>query len=163
VRWMAPILSFTGEEVWEQLAGENSSVFLHTWHVLPEQADQADLLDRWTRIRAIRAEVQKELEVVRVAGGIGSSLQAEVTLHASPDTRALLSPLGDDLRFVLITSQARVIPSEADRVEVAPSSAKKCERCWHYRDDVDAHAEHPGLCGRCVSNLYGEGEARSHA
>jgi isoleucyl-tRNA synthetase len=128
-----------------------------------EQADQADLLDRWTRIRAIRAEVQKELEVVRVAGGIGSSLQAEVTLFAGPDTRALLSPLGDDLRFVLITSQARVIPSEADCIEVTPSSAKKCERCWHYRDDVDAHAEHPGLCGRCVSNLYGEGEVRSHA
>mgnify|MGYP001045089907 CR=1 FL=1 len=183
VRWMAPILSFTGEEVWEQLsapsptlpraAGEGAnagpkpinetSVFLHTWHDLPEQADQTDLLDRWTRIRAIRAEVQKELEVVRVAGGIGSSLQAEVTLFAGPDTRDLLSPLGDDLRFVLITSQARVIPSEADCIEVTPSTAKKCERCWHYRDDVDAHAEHPGLCGRCVSNLYGEGEVRSHA
>jgi isoleucyl-tRNA synthetase len=162
VRWMAPILSFTGEEVWGQLAGDDS-VFLHTWHALPTQADEADLLDRWTRIRAVRAEVQKELEVVRVAGGIGSSLQAEVTLQASPDIQALLSPLGDDLRFVLITSQARVIPSETDRVEVTPSSAKKCERCWHYRDDVDAHAEHPGLCGRCVSNLYGEGEVRSHA
>jgi isoleucyl-tRNA synthetase len=182
-RWMAPILSFTGEEVWEQLAapsptlpraaGEganarpkpinDSSVFLHTWHVLPEQADQTDLRERWTRIRAVRAEVQKELEIVRVAGGIGSSLQAEVTLHANPDTQALLSPLGDDLRFVLITSQARVIPSEADRVEVTPSSAKKCERCWHYRDDVDYHPEHPGLCGRCVSNLYGDGEVRSHA
>jgi isoleucyl-tRNA synthetase len=164
VRWMAPILSFTGEEVWEQLAGsDDTSVFLDTWHALPEQADQTDLLDRWTRIRAVRAEVQKELEVVRVAGGIGSSLQAEVTLHASPDTQALLSPLGDDLRFVLITSQARLIPSDADRVDVSPSSAKKCERCWHYRDDVDSHPEHPGLCGRCVSNLYGDGEVRSHA
>jgi isoleucyl-tRNA synthetase len=111
----------------------------------------------------VRADVQKELETVRVAGGIGSSLQAEVTLHASADTQALLAPLGDDLRFVLITSQARVVAAEADRVEVTPSAAKKCERCWHYRDDVDAHAEHPGLCGRCVSNLYGEGEARTHA
>jgi isoleucyl-tRNA synthetase len=162
-RWMAPILSFTGEEVWEQLAGENSSVFLQTWHALPEQLDQDELLDRWTRIRAIRAEVQKELEVVRVGGGIGSSLQAEVTLFAGADTQALLGPLGDDLRFVLITSQARVIPSDADCIEVIPSSAKKCERCWHYRDDVDAHSEHPGLCGRCVSNLYGKGEVRSHA
>jgi isoleucyl-tRNA synthetase len=163
-RWMAPILSFTGEEVWEQLSGSpDTSVFLDTWHMLPEQADQNDLLERWTRIRAIRAEVQKELEVVRVAGGIGSSLQAEVTLFAGPDTQALLGPLGDDLRFVLITSQARVIPSDADCIEVIPSSAKKCERCWHYRDDVDAHSEHPGLCGRCVSNLYGEGEVRSHA
>jgi isoleucyl-tRNA synthetase len=162
-RWMAPILSFTGEEVWTQLAGEDSSVFLHTWHELPAQAGEADLLERWTRIRAIRAEVQKELETVRVAGAIGSSLQAEVTLQASDDTQALLAPLGDDLRFVLITSQARVVAADSDHVEVTPSAAKKCERCWHYRDDVDAHADHPGLCGRCVSNLYGDGEARIHA
>ena len=163
-RWMAPILSFTGEEVWSELSGNpNDSVFLHTWHELPAQADEAALLERWTRIRAVRADVQKELETVRVAGGIGSSLQAEVILHASPDTRALLAPLGDDLRFVLITSQARVVAAAADRVEVTPSAVKKCERCWHYRDDVDAHAEHPGLCGRCVTNLYGDGEARSHA
>jgi isoleucyl-tRNA synthetase len=161
-RWMAPILSFTGEEVWAQLAGDDS-VFLHNWHDLPAQAGEADLLERWTRIRAVRAEVQKELETVRVAGGIGSSLQAEVTLHASPGTQALLGALGDDLRFVLITSQARVAAADADRVEVTPSAAKKCDRCWHYRDDVDAHAEHPGLCGRCVSNLYGDGEVRSHA
>ncbi|MDZ7595943.1 MAG: isoleucine--tRNA ligase [Thiobacillus sp.] len=162
-RWMAPILSFTGEEVWTQLGGEDSSVFLHTWHELPAQAGEVDLLERWTRIRAVRAEVQKELETVRVAGGIGSSLQAEVTLHASPDTQALLAPLGDDLRFVLITSQARIVAADADHVEVTPSAAKKCERCWHYRDDVDTHADHPGLCGRCVSNLYGDGEARTHA
>jgi isoleucyl-tRNA synthetase len=190
VRWMAPILSFTGEEVWSQLANplpnplpqagehpeghkganaepkpinEDSSVFLHTWHTLPAQADAAALLERWTRIRAIRADVQKELETVRVAGGIGSSLQAEVTLHASPATQALLAPLSDDLRFVLITSQAHVVAADADRIVVIPSAAKKCERCWHYRDDVDAHAEHPGLCGRCISNLHGEGEARIHA
>ena len=161
-RWMAPILSFTGEEVWAQLAGEDS-VFLHTWHALPEQAEASSLLDRWTRIRAVRAEVQKELETVRVAGGIGSSLQAEVTLHASPATQALLAPLGDDLRFVLITSQARVAAADVDRVEVTPSAAKKCDRCWHYRDDVDAHAGHPSLCGRCVANLHGDGEVRSHA
>ncbi|MDP1925387.1 MAG: isoleucine--tRNA ligase [Thiobacillus sp.] len=161
-RWMAPILSFTGEEVWTQLAGDDS-VFLHTWHTLPEQTDPVDLLDRWTRIRAIRAEVQKDLETVRAAGGIGSSLQAEVTLHANPDTHALLASLGDDLRFVLITSQARLVASEFDRIEVTPSAAKKCERCWHYRDDVDTHADHPGLCGRCVSNLTTAGEARSHA
>ncbi len=161
-RWMAPILSFTGEEVWAELTGEDS-VFLHTWHELPAQADEAGLLERWTRIRAVRADVQRELETVRVAGGIGSSLQAEVTLHASPETQTLLAPLGDDLKFVLITSQARVVAADADRIEVTPSAAKKCERCWHYRDDVDAHAEHPGLCGRCVSNLYGDGEVRSHA
>jgi isoleucyl-tRNA synthetase len=177
VRWMAPILSFTGEEVWEQLsplpqAGEGAnagpepthdSVFLHTWYALPALPDAESLLDRWTRIRTVRAMVSKELERVRVAGGIGSSLQGEVTLHACPDTHALLAPLGDDLRFVLITSQARLVAADADRVEVTPSAARKCVRCWHYRADVDAHAEHPGLCGRCVANLYGAGEARSHA
>jgi isoleucyl-tRNA synthetase len=150
--------------VWGELSGSSDdSVFLHTWHELPSQAGEADLLDRWTRIRMGRAAVQKELETVRVAGGIGSSLQAEVTLHAAPETYATYAPLGDDLRFVLITSQARLLPAETDRIEIAPSAAKKCERCWHYRDDVDAHADHPGLCGRCVSNLYGDGEARTHA
>ena len=162
VRWMAPILSFTGEEVWTQLAGDDS-VFLHTWYDLPAQTDEAGLLDRWTHIRAIRAEVQKELETVRAAGGIGSSLQAEITLHACNETQALLAPLGDDLRFVLITSQARIVTAEADRVDVTPSTAKKCERCWHYRDDVDSHTDHPGLCERCISNLAGNGGARTHA
>jgi isoleucyl-tRNA synthetase len=171
VCWMAPILSFTAEEVWGELAGNaDDSVFLHTWHALPcsprpsgEKSTDSTLIERWTAIRAVRAEAQKELETVRAAGGIGSSLQAEVTLHASPATRALLDPLGDDLRFVLITSQARVVAAQADRVEVIPSTARKCERCWHYRDDVDAHPDHPGLCGRCVSTLHGPGEARSHA
>src|SRR3569832_67826 len=141
----------------------NLSDFDPKAHALPAEADEADLLERWTRIRAVRAEAQKELETVRGAGGIGSSLQAEVTLHASPATQALLTPLGDDLRFVLITSQARVVAAEADRVDVTPSAAKKCERCWHYRDDVDADASHPGLCGRCVANLSGKGEVRNHA
>ena len=162
-RWMAPILSFTAEEVWTQLAGEDDSVFFHLWHALPAQAGEAELLSRWDRIRVVRADVQKELETVRAAGGIGSSLQAEVTLHARPDTHALLAPLGEDLRFVFITSQARVVPAETDRIEVTPSTARKCERCWHYRSDVDADAAHPGLCGRCVSNLSGDGEERSHA
>ncbi len=163
VRWMAPILSFTGEEVWTQLAGENDSVFLHTWHQLPDLADEAALLDRWKKIRDGRTAVQKELENLRVAGGIGSSLQADVTLFASPSTYATFAPLGDDLRFVLITSQARLVAAEVDRIEVTASTAKKCERCWHYRADVDTHAEFPGLCGRCVSNLAGAGEVRNHA
>ncbi|MBN8761293.1 MAG: isoleucine--tRNA ligase [Thiobacillus sp. 65-69] len=163
-RWMAPILSFTGEEVWGELVtNADDSVFLHTWHALPDQAGADDLLARWSRIRAVRADVQKELETVRIAGGIGSSLQAEVALHASPATLALLEPLGDDLRFVLITSKATLVAAEADHVVVTPSQAKKCDRCWHWRDDVDSHPDHPGLCGRCVENLYGPGEVRSHA
>jgi isoleucyl-tRNA synthetase len=163
VRLMAPILSFTGEEVWSHLQRPDDSVFFHTWHDLPQPAAAQDLLARWARIRAVRAAVQKELEALRVAGGIGSSLQAEVEIHASPATFALLEPLGDDLRFVLITSQARVIPADTDRIVVTPSSAKKCARCWHYRADVDSDPAHPGLCGRCVANRFGAGEAREHA
>ena len=161
-RWMAPILSFTGEEVWGELAGNaDDSVFLHTWHALP--AADIQLIERWTRIRAVRALVSKELETVRAAGHIGSSLQAEITLHASPETFALLSPLGDDLRFVFIVSRCTLATADSDRVDVTPSTAQKCERCWHWRDDVDADPAHSGLCGRCVENLYGAGEIRSHA
>jgi isoleucyl-tRNA synthetase len=143
-------------------------VFLHTWHALPEQPDNVEfsLQTRWGLIRLVRATVQKEMETKRAAGAIGSSLQAEIEIQVpanAKDIRNALDSLGDDLRFVLITSQARVVASEADRVEVTPSTAKKCDRCWHYRDDVDAHPDHPGLCGRCVSNLHGTGEARSHA
>ncbi|MGK2953705.1 MAG: isoleucine--tRNA ligase [Thiobacillus sp.] len=165
-RWMAPILSFTGEEVWTELAGSSdNSVFLHTWHDLPSQANEADLLDRWHLIRAVRGEVQKKLETLRAAGEIGSSLQAEVALRLSAAHHESIASLGDDLRFVLITSQAiATLDNDTDiQIDAQPSTAKKCERCWHYRDDVDAHADHPGLCGRCVSNLHGDGEARTHA
>jgi isoleucyl-tRNA synthetase len=166
VRWMAPILSFTAEEVWSELGeGADDSVFLHTWHALPmiDLKAQHDLIDDWHHIRKIRGQVQKELESKRVAGTIGSSLQAAVTLHASPDTHALLSPLGDDLRFVLIVSHCTLLAAEADRIEVAPARGVKCERCWHVREDVGVDLAHPGLCGRCVSNLHGSGEARRHA
>ena len=162
-RLMAPILSFTAEEVFAQISAPDDSVFLHVWHPLPAQPDEANLLQRWARIREIRAEVQKQLEAVRVSGAIGSSLQAEVDIDASPDTLALLAPLGDDLRLVLITSQARVHAAEKDAINVTPSTQAKCERCWHYRADVNTAPDHPGLCGRCVSNLYGTGEARSYA
>ena len=162
-RLMAPILSFTGEEVFEQINRDSSSVFEQQWHALPELADETRLLRDWTRIRAVRAEVQKQLEEVRVSGAIGSSLQAEVDIHAGAETHALLAPLGDDLRLVLITSQARLHPAAEDSIIVTSSAHPKCERCWHYRADVNVASEHPGLCGRCVSNLYGTGEVRQHA
>ncbi|HQT00107.1 MAG: isoleucine--tRNA ligase [Hydrogenophilales bacterium 16-64-46] len=162
VRWMAPILSFTAEEVWGELGdGADDSVFLREWHALPVHDDA--LLARWTRIRELRSAVLKELETQRAAGIIGSSLQAAVTLHATPDTLALLSPLGDDLRFVLIVSGCTLLAADADRIEVSPAHGVKCERCWHVREDVDVGPAHAGLCGRCVSNLFGDGEARSHA
>ncbi|MFN3715843.1 MAG: isoleucine--tRNA ligase, partial [Thiobacillus sp.] len=162
VRWMAPILSFTAEEAWGELGeGAEDSVFLHTWHPLPVR--DAALIARWNAIRDIRSRVSKELETLRVSGQIGSSLQAAVTLHASPDTHTLLTPLGDDLRFVFIVSHCTLVAAGADRIEVAPASGIKCERCWHVREDVGIDPAHPGLCGRCVSNLQGPGEVRSHA
>jgi len=164
VRLMAPILSFTAEEIW-LLLGKNpeDSVMLHLFHALPEQEGEEGLLARWTAIRAIRADVQKEIEAVRAAGQVGSSLQAEVEIRAAGDNFELLTSLGDDLRFVLICSKATVVQvaSDADAaIVVTPSAHKKCERCWHYRDDVGHDAAHPELCGRCTSNLHGAGEAR---
>jgi isoleucyl-tRNA synthetase len=107
--------------------------------------------------------VQKAIEEVRVSGAIGSSLQAEIEITAPADVAAVLQALGDDLRFVMITSAASVQVGESLQVNVVPSAHEKCERCWHYRADVSSHAGHTGLCGRCVSNLYGEGESRHHA
>jgi isoleucyl-tRNA synthetase len=161
---LAPVLTFTAEEIW-QLVGKSESVFLEAWHALPVQADEAALLARWSRLRELRALTTKRIEELRVAGSVGSSLQAEVTLLAAGDDFDLLANLGDDLRFVLITSAARVERSEGEpRVEAAASNHEKCERCWHYRDDIGgADAAHPGLCSRCVSNLHGDGEARQHA
>ncbi|MDP2833522.1 MAG: isoleucine--tRNA ligase [Pseudomonadota bacterium] len=164
-RLLAPILSATAEEIWAlQAHCQAESVFLSLWHELPPQPGSDALLTRWSRIRELRALATRQIEDLRVAGKVGSSLQAEVTLFAAGDDYALLSSLGDDLKFVLITSAARVERTDGEtRVEASASSHEKCERCWHYREDVGAVAEHPGLCGRCVSNLYGEGEQREHA
>ncbi len=168
LRLMAPILSFTAEEAWTVLhPGAQDSVFFHTWDgVLPPQADEEALTGRWKRLREIRGAVTRRLEESRAAGAIGSSLQAEVTLAAGGADLALLRSLGDDLRFVLITSQAGVRDAGGEgiaAIEVAASPQAKCERCWHYRADVGREARHPTLCARCVSNLEGPGEAREHA
>lgn len=166
-RLLAPVLSFTGEEVWAVLTGrEDDSVFLHTWYRHPLPRDAAALRARWQAIREVKAAVQKRLEEVRAAGGIGSSLQAEVVIHASGAKYAVLRELEDDLRFVLITSRAEVIevPDAArERIEVMPSPHPKCERCWHWRADVGSDPAHPTLCGRCLANLFGGGEPRRHA
>ncbi len=168
LRLMAPILSFTAEEAWSVLfPGTDDSVFFHTWKdVLPAQEGEEALVARWKRLREIRALVAKRLEESREGGAIGSSLQAEVTIEAGGADLELLRSLGNDLRFVLITSQARVRPSSADgvvNVQVVPSPHPKCERCWHYRGDVGSDARHPTICARCVANLEGAGEARAHA
>ncbi len=171
LRLMAPVLSFTAEEAWAVLnparAGEPpDSVFLHTWNdVLPPQAGEDELAAKWKRIREIRAAVTRRLEEIRTEGGIGSSLQAEAELTVGEADRRLLDSLGDDLRFVLITSKATVRAGSGDGVgvKVIASANTKCERCWHYRADVGIDPRRPGICGRCVSNLDGPGEPRRHA
>jgi isoleucyl-tRNA synthetase len=161
---MAPILSFTAEEVWQVLVGDvEQSVMFQTWHELPKPEAEGDLLTKWSQIRTVRAEVTKSLEALREAGQIGSSLQAEVELHCGSEKYELLASLADDLKFVLICSKAVLVKSDQDKLVAQAATHGKCERCWHVREDVGATAEHPTLCGRCVSNLYGKGEARAHA
>ena len=114
-------------------------------------------------MRSIRADVRKQLEELRAAGRIGSSLAAEVDFHAKAELAGFLAGFGEDLRFVLLTSAVRVHADGGSHVEVTPSAHAKCERCWHFRADVGAAAGHPTLCGRCVDNLDGPGETRTHA
>ena len=167
VTTMAPILSFTAEEIWKLIGdGEDDSVMLHTFHTLPEAQGEEERIARWSSIRETRAEVQKVLEGLRTEGRIGASLQAEVRLRASGSRHAALAGLGADLRFVMITSAAELIEvadEAGEGVDAAPSGHAKCERCWHYREDVGANPEHPTLCARCDDNLHGDGETRQHA
>ncbi len=175
--WIAPVLSFTAEEIWENLPGEHaSSVFLSAWYELPgDVADDEFDDDFWSTCQQVRQDVNKALEASRAEGNVRGSLDANVALYASDELRATLEHLGDELRFVLITSDATCsaldeAPAEAFageleglRVVVVASNAEKCERCWHKRDDVGQVAAHPTLCVRCVTNVDGEGEVRHYA
>ena len=167
LKLMAPILSFTAEEAWRVLKKKKGgTIFTETFPVLPALADEAALIDKWTRIRAVRADVHRKMEPLREQGAIGSSLQAEAEVRATAKTAALLQTLGDDLRFVLITSQARagrVDDPDEEQIIVTPSAHLKCGRCWHWRADVGCDSSHPTICGRCVSNLFGAGELRAFA
>jgi isoleucyl-tRNA synthetase len=169
LRWMAPFLSFTAEEAWAVFAAQQTSgsIFTETyWTFAGLPADNAALLDKWARIRTVREESNRQIELLRSAGQVGASLQANVVVAAKPELKALLDSLGDDLKFVLITSAAMVqaLAADAGEAEFATvasvSTAVKCERCWHYRDDVGINPAHPTLCGRCETNLYGAGETR---
>jgi isoleucyl-tRNA synthetase len=168
LRWMAPFLSFTAEEAWAVLgaAGKTpgatrESIFMDNYIDLPA-ADNA-LLAKWTRIREIRDGVNKDIEALRAAGKVGSSLQANVVLTVAPDDHALLATLGADLKFVFITSKVTLRAGDALAIQSSSSDDSKCERCWHYNADVGADSAHPGLCGRCISNLHGAGEQRKFA
>ncbi|MGS5088551.1 isoleucine--tRNA ligase [Hydrogenophaga sp. A37] len=185
LRWMAPFLSFTAEEAWAHFAGDQNqgSLFFETFSPLPTPNEA--LLAKWNRIREMRYFVNKAIETERQEGRIGSSLQATVQVTARDDDLSLLESIGQDLKFVLIVSAVELVdehkkirqegydnykeflPGEFS-CEVAPSTATKCDRCWHYVDDIGQHAEHPTLCGRCVSNLaeaagMGVGETRKVA
>ncbi len=178
VRWIAPILSFTAEEIWENLPGERAdSVFLVEWAKDLPRLDSGAAMGRafWQRIMEVRGAVNREMEAQRAAGRLRGSLDAEVTLYCADALRATLDELGDELRFALITSAAALAPladAPADatatdidglRLSVQVSSHAKCERCWHHSADVGQHSAHPTLCGRCVLNVDGAGERRHFA
>jgi len=163
VRLMAPVLSFTAEEVWRQFTADagnaaDDSVFYQTSYRMPPVADASALLEKWARLRELRTPVRKQIEELRAAGTVGSSLQAEVDFQADGADYDLLASLGDDLKFLMLTSAARVQKSPQAKISVKASAFPKCERCWHYRADVNDEA----LCGRCESNLRGAGEKRVH-
>ena len=179
VRWVAPVLSFTAEEIHQQVPGDRSdSIFLETWYEGLFEMDNAALeRERWRRVIQVRDGVSKSIESVRRDGKAGSSLAVEVDLWLDGGLREAVDSLGDELRFVLITSEARVAgldvaPADAERIKleegemalrVTPSEHEKCVRCWHYRADVGSDPEHPEICGRCVENVCGAGETRSVA
>jgi len=178
VRGVAPTLSFTAEEIWENLPGERApSVFLAEWYQGLETLGEGEALGRdyWREVMAVRTAVNREMEARRAAGELRGSLDARVTLYVEPALLARLEQLGDELRFVLITSAAALAPLDAApadaaqtelpglRLQVAASTDEKCARCWHRRPDVGADPAHPSLCGRCIENVCGSGEQRRFA
>ncbi len=178
VRWMAPIMSFTAQEIWQELPGERSEfVFTETWYqALPEAAADETFTDSyWQQVLAAKDEVNKAIENARKEKVIGGSLEADVTLYTTSELAKVLAALEDELRFVLITSAANVeevtqAPADAAVtdvdglwVKVIASQGTKCTRCWHHREDVGTIEQHPELCGRCVENVDGEGEKRKYA
>ena len=176
VRWLAPVLSFTAEEIFSFLPGKRAdSVLLTTWYDrLQEFTQQENVID-WSFVRMVRDEVNKEIENKRAQGVLGSSLEANVQIHASAPFAAKLKPLHDELRFVLITSKATLVVTEESLASLTQTSipglqlsvtkieANKCVRCWHRRDEVGRDAKHPELCQRCIVNVDGTGEDRLYA
>jgi len=177
-RWLAPIISYTADEIWQYLPGERSdSVFLETWYQGLVKLDENSAMNQefWQQLMLVRTAVSKELEKSRGKGDIGSSLNAELELYCNPHYVELLNQLEGELHFIFITSNASVMaeefcPEEALQTEVEGiklkvivSAHQKCVRCWHQRYDVGEHAEHSELCGRCIENVAGKGEHRHYA
>ena len=167
-RLIAPILSFTGEEVFEALNGKDDvSVFEGEWYELPENQLDNSGIERWEFIRSLREQtINKEIENLREAGKLGSSLAAELDISATGNSYLAMSHFGDELKYIFIASRATLHQGEEGlqvSIRVTPSAHNKCERCWHYRADVGSDDHHPTICGRCVGNLYGSGEERRYA
>jgi isoleucyl-tRNA synthetase len=160
LRWMAPFLSFTAEEAWK-VFGDSESIFMEEYAEIG--TPDTVLIAGWNRIREIRDTANKVIEALREKGEVGSSLQANLVVTADANDYALLSALGEDLKFVFIASAVELKLGDALAVQAAASDAAKCERCWHWRADVGSDAAHPTICARCVSNLFGAGEPRVHA
>jgi isoleucyl-tRNA synthetase len=176
VRWMAPVMSFTAQEIWESLPARSESfVFTGVWYQGLQEVPAGKLNDAfWQQLLQVRDEVNKVIELTRKEGKVGASLQAEVTLYAEGELAQALTKLESELRFVLITSTATVVTGTAPAdavttdiaglaVQVQASTAAKCDRCWHHRHDVGANPAHPLICLRCVDNVEGEGESRVFA
>jgi isoleucyl-tRNA synthetase len=164
MRLIAPILSFTADEIWQTLQlSEDKSVFEDVWYNIPAHGlSDSDLL-KWEEIFQFKSFINKQIEVRRAEKELGSSLEAEIDIYCNGANYDALLLLGDDLKFVMITSRATLHKGEVEEVKVRASIHEKCGRCWHYRADVGSHASHPTICERCVSNLFGAGEARKYA
>ena len=163
---ISPILCFTGEEAWDIIGGgEEDSVLFHTWHEFPsinEKSEEA-LLKKWQAVREVREAVTAAIEPLRADKSVGSSLQAEVAITAPDALAGYLKALGEELRFALLVSEVSVAKGDELAVAAKVSGGEKCERCWHYTDDVGSVAAHPTLCARCAENVSGKGETRHYA
>lgn len=174
VRWMAPILSFTAQEAWPLIPEQTEQyVFTTQWYDIPV-ASTANLISEadWQTLISVKSAVNKQIEAARNAKLVGSNLSAKVEIWAKDELQRVLTQLGDELRFVLITSQVNVYPyaeqgetteMEGLRVQISAAEGEKCVRCWHVLPDVNTHADHPGLCSRCIINVTGSGEVRKYA
>ena len=183
IRWITPILSFTAQEAWEVLHGADSYVFTEEWYTFPEFELSAISNDDWQRIMLAKDMVNKHIETARGEKIINANLSADVNLYANGAMHESLAKLGEELRFVLITSNATLKPlsaasanvvntdEQADSsntaadlvVEVNAATGTKCVRCWHIRDDIGTDSAHPELCARCATNVSGDGEVRYYA
>ena len=176
VRWIAPILSFTAHEIWDFMPGDrSSSVFVAQWYPLQRLGDDETISKQdWAVILQAKEAINKVIEGQRSQGNVKGSLEADIEVFADEALTKSLAKLGDELRFVTITSKATLLPlsQAADsedslmdglKVSLKRSSADKCVRCWHFIDDVGSNTDHPEVCGRCVSNISGQNEARHYA